>query len=710
MQGNNMPIRNFICPDGGTIHPSECFKENNCRMHSRCATRSYLRMCSKERPIVLKCLSCGDTEIFPTEKQLFSSPCKCGSNHVYIPSTTQLIAGTKHAFLKLTSSYDISPDQRAFMINGTKAHANMEASGDEFSLLEEKFLDGEISGISDVIEEEDGKITLADYKTTGSYKVAKALGFFVDEEKTGEFFKTGPRKGQEKTRKVLKRDELKRDVKEWALQLNKYRVEYEKKSGRKVDRLKIQAVVRDGNTHIARSRGVFRNIYYFEIPIIPDEEINQYFSSKRTALLTALKNGYHNEVCSSEECWDGIKCQSYCEVAEYCSQGKYIKQEKGNTDMPIQGLSEARRLPRMGKIRLGIMKTAANGKEYPSEVNYFILDPAVENEMERNRMIEIFHQKYGEKPTSIPIMFPVSDKEQIFPQYYKSYGLSTMLNCKGDGIEATTNNPDYISKLKNISDCDIGKIVKCEGQNCPFYKAKKCTESATLSVLLPELPGAGVWQITTGSFNSIVNLNSCFDFIRAVAGRFHMIPLKLQRREQEIAHDGKKTKHYILHVDMGVTLSELQRLAHIDAEKITMELPPIEDDKKDLYLEHNIVGETEQEQTTPAVDAVIVKPPKKTEPENKTTPPKSETSTEKLVFSDVRSKNEGGKTKFGGKSGNSWYATFNPEHADLMQYSQQNNALMVVEFIKGSPSNTLVSIKQAEVKDMSNQDFPDFTE
>ena len=34
--------------------------------------------------------------------------------------------------------------------------------------------------------------------------------------------------------------------------------------------------------------------------------------------------------------------------------------------MAIKGLSEVRRLPRLGKIRLGIKKIAASGKEYPS--------------------------------------------------------------------------------------------------------------------------------------------------------------------------------------------------------------------------------------------------------------------------------------------------------------------------------------------------------
>jgi len=155
-------------------------------MNSRCATRSYLRLVSRDRPWTGK------------------------------PSTTQLIQGTLCAFLKLTKEYAVSPDSRAFMVNGTKGHANLEESTDEQSVLEQKF-DGsdDITGISDVLETENGETVLADYKVSGSYKVAKALGFYIEEEPTGEVISRGKRKGEPKMRKILKRSPEKEDRKEW---------------------------------------------------------------------------------------------------------------------------------------------------------------------------------------------------------------------------------------------------------------------------------------------------------------------------------------------------------------------------------------------------------------------------------------------------------------------------------------------------------------
>ena len=555
-----MPIRDFICPDKQRILTGDCLQEGGCRMGERCASRSYLLMARSDRPWTGK------------------------------PSTTQLISGTMQAFLKIKHPYAIYPDARAFMIHGTVGHHKLEdaGTGDEISELEVKFQSGDITGIADGIETEKGKRILYDTKTAGSYKVAKALGFFVEDEPTGEFYKSGKRKGEEKTRKVLKRDDSKIDRYEWELQTNRYRMEYEKKTGEKIDELKIQCVVRDGNTYIARSRGVFRNVYYFKIRILPDAEVTEYFERKRAALMKAVEQGYWNEACTKDENWDSLKCQNYCEVAEFCKYGKYLKQEREVEDMAIKGLSEIRRLPRLGKIRLGIKKKTAAGVEYPSEVDYFICDPQTPSELENKKIMEEFDKLYGEKPKSIRIMFPVANPEIYFPQFYKRYGSGSSLKCKGDGETARCGTEEFAAGLTVLRKDEMGlPIVKCLGKECPCYKRKECSEVGVLQILLPELPGAGVWQITTGSFHSIVNLNSCIDYIIAVCGRAHMIPLQLERRMQETAHNGKKSKHYILHINMDFRLADLQKFALIEPTRMLLELPAPEEDKTDILFKEN---------------------------------------------------------------------------------------------------------------------------
>jgi hypothetical protein len=221
------------------------------------------------------------------------------------------------------------------------------------------------------------------------------------------------------------------------------------------------------------------------------------------------------------------------------------------------------------------------------------------SELENQKIIDESVKLYGENPKSLKIMFPVADPEVYFPQFYKRYGKGTLLKCKGDGETAVCSQPEFAKGLNIIGKDEMGMPrVKCAGKECPNYKSKECGEVGVLQVLLPDLPGAGIWQITTGSFNSIVNLNSCLDYIKAVCGRAHMIPLTLERRKQEIAHEGKKTNHYILHINMDFKLSDLQRFALIDPTRMLLELPAPETDKEDILFEENAA-------VNPVIDAEI---------------------------------------------------------------------------------------------------------
>lgn len=232
--------------------------------------------------------------------------------------------------------------------------------------------------------------------------------------------------------------------------------------------------------------------------------------------------------------------------------------------MPIKGLSDARRLPRLGKIHLGIKKTAGSGKEYPSEVDYFVCPPEVE-------------KVFGEKPKALRVMFPLENEEVFFSQYYKCYGAS-LLKCKGDGEKATTWDEEN-GGMKDIA---------CP---CKRLESGECKQVGILQFLIPDVPGAGVYQITTSSKNSIIDINSSIAFIRSICGRVRMIPLILKREENVMQRtengSPKKSTHYTLKIDLdeNITLRQLQQAAQVSPE--TVLLPPPDESKDDLLYPAN---------------------------------------------------------------------------------------------------------------------------
>ena len=91
--------------------------------------------------------------------------------------------------------------------------------------------------------------------------------------------------------------------------------------------------------------------------------------------------------------------------------------------MPIKGISEIIRLPRLGKIRLGIKREGDDGNPYPIPTDYFVCPDEVK-------------KVFGDKPKELRIMFPTEDSEQWASQYLRCYSQAGSLICRGDGQTA----------------------------------------------------------------------------------------------------------------------------------------------------------------------------------------------------------------------------------------------------------------------------------
>jgi hypothetical protein len=268
--------------------------------------------------------------------------------------------------------------------------------------------------------------------------------------------------------------------------------------------------------------------------------------------------------------------------------------------MPIAGLTEKRRLPRLGKIHLGIKKTkTVNGKEieYPSAVDYFVCPPEVQ-------------AVFGEKPKELRILIPVEDEERFASQYYRCYSRTRGLICKGDGVNAVRMIDEETGALAEAkSKKVVMKDTPCQGRECPDYN-KQCREVMNLQFLLPEVAGLGIWQIDTGSINSIRNINSASELIKRIYGRTSMIPLMLTIEPHEVQDpDGKKRNVYVLNLRTNQTLLELMETA--TAKRLTTAetvLPTPDDELPELIMPQN------QE---PVVTEKAIKETKSAAPESK---------------------------------------------------------------------------------------------
>jgi len=292
-----MPAKEFICPDGSTIPVSRC---------------------------LARCPHCQRCMFLPTLRALADSL----GRGLDKPSVTELIGGTRELYLKKTTDYAVNPMNRIFALHGTAVHSLQEGQTYGELLSEERLQDNITSGKFDlygkILTDTDDTV-LGDYKVTGSYKLMKALGYYKVDVPTGEVYKTGFRKGQPKYRKEWKTDGV-RDVFEWAVQLNYYRMLLEKQ-GFTVNRMEIQAFCRDYGLQTAVQRNITKPIYLIPIHRISDHWLDLYMGTKAGRFHEAMEKKKLPPACSARECWNGRKCLGYCDVAGSCPWGQAVRKE-----------------------------------------------------------------------------------------------------------------------------------------------------------------------------------------------------------------------------------------------------------------------------------------------------------------------------------------------------------------------------------------------
>lgn len=259
-----MPLKFFNCPDGITRDIAQC-----------------LEACPRPEG---RCLS------LPTLHELSYNREWTGKT-----STTQLLNPTRMEYLKIVKDYAVTPNDRAFALLGTQHHRQLEIIAKKIADLEsEKKLSDEINtGILDLLEPDGDKWILTDYKTWGSYAVAKMS------------------------------DHNSYDYQHNALQLNDYRLKVET-LGFVVSKMRWQITVRDGGTFTARNNHVDDKILLIDADRLDNDFVTDYFYAKNQALLTALEKNELPELCDYQERWNGRRCAGFCEVMPFCPEGRKV--------------------------------------------------------------------------------------------------------------------------------------------------------------------------------------------------------------------------------------------------------------------------------------------------------------------------------------------------------------------------------------------------
>lgn len=160
-------------------------------------------------------------------------------------------------------------------------------------------------------------------------------------------------------------------------------------------------------------------------------------------------------------------------------------------------------LPIIGNIKCGIKGDA----KFPKSVDYFI--PS-------GKYASLFTQEYGDKPSTIQLIFITDDPRQVCNERYEYRDKAGKLFAFGDGENFEVWNGKGYSKTNIVDRPDVMQAVE---RVCPD-STKKWEVILTLRFLIPKIKGvAGLWQFSTkGDKSSIPNIVNTFDTLIQMKG------------------------------------------------------------------------------------------------------------------------------------------------------------------------------------------------
>lgn len=178
--------------------------------------------------------------------------------------------------------------------------------------------------------------------------------------------------------------------------------------------------------------------------------------------------------------------------------GSRIIRDKSDNRLPF---------PVIGKVKVGELATSASGKSYPRSCDWFI--PSGD-------YAPLFKKAYGEKPSTIQIVFPSDDAELVCREEYVLRDGAGKLVATGDGVNFRT----WSEKQKAYIDVDTESQPNIMEMLEKHY-GQEFKVTLTLNFILPLVRGVmGCWQFQTkGSASTVPQVRDAFDAMLAQNGR-----------------------------------------------------------------------------------------------------------------------------------------------------------------------------------------------
>jgi hypothetical protein len=176
------------------------------------------------------------------------------------------------------------------------------------------------------------------------------------------------------------------------------------------------------------------------------------------------------------------------------------------------------------KVRIGVKKQTAGGKEFPASVDYFVCDDAE------------FTRLFAAKPKVIRIRFPFDRALDNFTtglEWWRGKQLTCYTKDDGTVPPVAFRNKDQVTPEFTAVGGPMGNDrlpVSCLFRSCPQFRTKDCKPMGRLIFFLDGGRTDSVLELDTKSWNSIEGIQASMTQLGSTSGRVFELRVEIQQK------------------------------------------------------------------------------------------------------------------------------------------------------------------------------------
>jgi Recombination directionality factor-like len=238
-----------------------------------------------------------------------------------------------------------------------------------------------------------------------------------------------------------------------------------------------------------------------------------------------------------------------------------------------------RRGQQIGRLRLGQLVPTKDGKMRPGRLDTFRFTTRSRHSADAiadlyGGTVQDWNGQFEVITTQNAIGVTIPPRDQIVSQWYEMWNRGGATRRCDSRIEQLSGGPCLCPHADDIEDYEqVEAAAKERARLAKLNPPQACKTQTRISVMIPDLPGLGIFRLDTGSYYAAVEIGDAAAVMQAARNRDIYLPAILRIDQREKVAEGKTTKYPVPVLEVLVTLRQIVTGA-LAAGGAVAQLPP----------------------------------------------------------------------------------------------------------------------------------------